>query len=430
MKFLKTVFFFLCFFATIGAFAQSSSDLKKKRDKLNEELDQLNHEFQETTQNKKATLKQLNILKAQINVRTEKINTINSEMRLLDNQISENNNTVHNLQKQLTQLKKEYAAMILFAYHNQSAYNKLMFIFASNNFNQAYKRLTYLQQFGSYRQRQAESIQGTEKDLHVKINELDQTKKQKSNLLSDQETEKATLGKEKNDQVEVVSNLSKQEGQLKQQQRDLQAQKAKVDRELNAAIRREIEEARRRAEEEARAAERAAAAKAKAESREAPAPVVRKITKASTNSEVLNATPEAAKLSNDFLGNKGRLPWPVANGIPAQGFGSYTTGAGIRSDNSGVDIKTNQGANVRAVFSGEITNVNNIGGTYMVIIRHGEYFTAYENLRSVTVEKGQKVTTKQVLGVAATDSNGETLITFDLYKGTTAVNPMSWLAPN
>ena len=179
MKFFKILLFSLCTFAASSALAQSSADLKRQRDALNQELEQLNHQYQETLNDKKVSLKQLSLLRAQINLRTSKINAINSEIKLLDNQIQENSNTVHTLQGQLEQLKKEYAAMVLFAYHNQSAYNKLMFVFAADNFNQAYKRMKYLQQFGSYRERQAESIRNKQDDLHEKINELDKTKKDK-----------------------------------------------------------------------------------------------------------------------------------------------------------------------------------------------------------------------------------------------------------
>ncbi|WP_183564541.1 murein hydrolase activator EnvC family protein [Mucilaginibacter sp. SP1R1] len=429
MKFLKAVFFIITVFIAVDVHAQSSAELKRRRDKLSEELEQLNKDYQETASNKKATLKQLSLLKAQINLREEKINIINSEVRNLDNQISESNNTVHSLQNQLDQLKKEYAAMVLFAYRNQSAYNKLMFIFASKDFNQAYKRLKYLQQFGTYRERQAGYIQGTQKELHVKITELDKNKQEKNNLLADQEKEKETLGKEKNNQVKVVSDLSQHQGQLKQQQRDVQAKIAKTNREIGAAIRREIEEARRKAEEEAREAARIAAAKAKAENK-APAPVAAKPVVRSTSS-ILNATPEAAKLSNDFLGNRGRLPWPVANGGITQGFGVYTTPEGIKSESTGVDIRTNQGSSVRAVFDGEVIKVVDVSGTYLVMIRHGEYFTVYANLRSVSVARGQKVATKQVLGTVATDpSTGETEAHFEIYKGVSAVNPKIWLAPN
>jgi septal ring factor EnvC (AmiA/AmiB activator) len=205
MKFFKEPHYFLfCICSFLGVFAQSSAELKRRRDKLTEELEQLNREYQETASNKKVSLKQLNILKAQINLREEKITNINSEVRNLDNQISESNNTVHSLQSQLDQLKKEYAGMVLFAYRNQSAYNKLMFIFASKDFNQAYRRLKYLQQFGTYRERQAGYIQGTQKDLHVKIVELDKDKKQKKTCCKARKKKKIELGKAKNNQVKVI----------------------------------------------------------------------------------------------------------------------------------------------------------------------------------------------------------------------------------
>jgi septal ring factor EnvC (AmiA/AmiB activator) len=430
MKFLKAIFFLLFVFAAISVHAQSSADLKRQREQLTQELERLNHEYQETANNKKTTLKQLNLLRQQISLREQKIDNINSEVRNLDNQISESNNFVHNLQSQLDQLKKEYAAMILFTYHNQSGYNKLMFIFAAKDFNQSYKRLKYLQQIGSYRERQAAYIQDTQTELHVKINELDRNKKEKNNLLLDQEKEKATLGKEKNSQVQVVADLSKHEGQLKQQQQDVRRKIAKTNREINAAIQREIEEARRKAEERARADAKAAAT-AKSENREPPAPRTRAITRNSSTSEVLNATPEAAKLSNDFLGNRGSLPWPVANGRLKQGFGQYFDADGIKNESNGWDIKTNPGASVRAVFQGEVKSISNISGTFLVVIQHGEYFTAYSNLRSYSVKQGQKVSTKEVIGTVALDSStGDAIVSFSLYKGTTPVNPKIWLTPN
>jgi septal ring factor EnvC (AmiA/AmiB activator) len=431
MKFFRAALFLFFVFAASGVFAQSSAELKRRRDKLTEELEQLNREYQETASNKKVSLKQLNILKAQINLREEKITNINSEVRNLNNQISESNNTVHSLQNQLDQLKKEYAGMVLFAYRNQSAYNKLMFIFASKDFNQAYRRLKYLQQFGTYRERQAGYIQGTQKDLHVKIVELDKDKKQKNDLLQSQEKEKEELGKAKNNQVKVIVDLSKHQGELKQQQRDVQKRIARNNKEIVNTIKREIEEARRKAEAEAREAARIAAAKAKAENREVVAPTKKAITKSSTNSEILNSTPEAAKLSNSFLGNKGRLPWPVATGQLVHGFGTYNDADGIRNDNAGYEIRTSTGAPVRSVFDGTVSRVQDIAGAYLVIISHGEYFTAYQNLKSVNVAVGQKVATKQTIGTVALDpSTGDATTIFTLSKGTTFVDPRLWLAPN
>ncbi|WP_295800098.1 peptidoglycan DD-metalloendopeptidase family protein [Mucilaginibacter sp.] len=431
MKFLKAALVLILVFAAFSVHAQSSADLKRQREALTKQLEQLNNEYQETANNKKTTLKQLNLLKQQISIREEKIANINSEVRNLDNQISESNNFVRNLQTQLDQLKKEYAAMVLFTYRNQSAYNKLMFIFAASDFNQAYKRLKYLQQIGTYRERQAGYIQETQTELHVKINELDKNKKEKNNLLVDQEKEKKTLGAEKNAQVQVVADLSKHEGQLKEQQQEVQRKITRTNREIASAIRREIEEARRRAEEAARAEARAAAARAKAENKEAPAPRARTINKNSSDREVLNATPESAKLSSDFLENRGSLPWPVTNGSLKQGFGIYYDETGIKNESSGWGIKTNPGSSVRAVFQGEVSSIVNVSGTWLVVIKHGEYFTAYSNLKSYSVKAGQKVTTKQIIGTVATDSStGEAVVEFDLYKGKTPVNPKIWLAPN
>jgi murein hydrolase activator len=432
MKFLKAVLFIVFVFAALAVHAQSSADLKRQRDELTRQLDQLNQEYDQTVNNKKATLKQLNLLKEKINLREEKINNINSEIRNLDNQIAESNSSVHNLQSQLSQLKKEYAAMVLFTYYNQSSYNKLMFIFAAKDFNQAYKRLKYLQQIGTYRERQAGYIQETQVELHVKINELDKNKKEKSTLLVDQLKEKESLGKEKETQVQVVADLSKHEGLLKQQQQDIQRKIAKTNKAINTAIRREIEEAKRKAEEEERARQREAAARAKAENKEAPVAVKpRTAVKNLSNSEVLNATPEAARLSNDFLQNRGSLPWPVSTGSLKQGFGIYYDNEGIKNESYGWDIKTNQGASVRAVFNGEVTHISDVSGTYLVIIKHGEYFTAYSNLRSYNVKQGQKVTTKQVIGVVSTESStGEAIVNFAIYKGLDPVNPKIWLVPN
>lgn len=422
---LKKAFLFLLFVGfAMHSFAQSSAELKRKRDKITEELDNLNDEYTKISRDKRTSLKQLSLLKAQIDLREEKIKTANSEIRLLDHQISNNSNNVRSLQSQLNQLKKEYAAMVLFAFRNQSAYNKLMFIFAANNFNQAYKRLKYMQQFGDYRQRQAGYIEGTQKDLHVKIVALDHDKKEKKNILQDQEKEKEKLGKEKDNQAQVVNTLSKEEKRTKKEMAQQNRLLSQIRKSIGAAIRREIEEARRKEAEAARIAA-ATAAKAKAENK--PTVVVKP---ASKGTDVLSATPEAAKLSNDFLGNRGRLPWPVANGAIVGKFG-LTYIQGIKTDNSGVDIKTSQGAAVRSVFSGEVSKVENVDGSYLIVIRHGEYFTAYMNLRTTSVSKGQKVSIKQTIGSAGVDpESGDSQVHFELWKGFTPQNPQSWIADN
>ncbi len=420
MKSLKCIFFLFFFCLASQAFAQSSSDLRRQKEALTREIESLNRSLNQTANNKNLSLKEIRALNAQIRLREKKINIINSEVKLLNNQISDNTNTVRSLQSQLNKLKKEYAAMVLFAFRNQSAYSKLMFIFAAENFNQSYKRLKYLQQFSEYRKKQARYIEGTQKDLNVKIVELDRNKQEKSSLLSDQQKEKKTLGIQKNSKSKVLSSLTTQEKKLKQELTQKQKESARLNRAIQNAINREIEEARKRAEAEAKAE----LAKAKAENRAAPdaRPVA-------SGSSILSATPESAKLSSDFLGSRGNLPWPVSNGMVIEDFGNHTIGRNVTVENNGVDIKTAPGSQVRAVFAGEVAAVQNISGSYAVLIRHGEYFTVYSNLKSVSVSRGQKVTLKQNIGVVITDPvDGTTEVHFEVRKGATPLNPASWLS--
>ncbi|WP_207426515.1 murein hydrolase activator EnvC [Pedobacter sp. SYSU D00535] len=417
---LVRVFLFLVLLGFAGSsYAQSSAELKRRKDALNREIEMLRRSQSQVRNNKKLSLKQINALNAQIRLREEKINTINSEIRLLDNEISENTNTVRSLQSQLNKLKKEYAAMVLFAFRNQSAYSKLMFIFASQDFNQAYKRLKYLQQFGDYRKKQAKYIEETSKELGIKLVQLDRSKKSKNNLLHDQENEKVTLGKEKNNHSQQLSKLSKQEKQLRQELSKKQREAASLSRAIQNAINREIAEARRR-----EAAARAAAeAKARAENREVPA-----AKPASRGTSVLASTPEAARLSSDFLSNRGKLPWPVSNAAVTERFGTHKVGA-VTVDNDGITIRTNQGAAIRAVFDGTVAQVGAIGSDHYVLISHGEYFSVYFKLRSVSVSRGQKVSVKQTIGVVSTDSeDGTTEMQFQIRKGAAPMNPESWLA--
>jgi septal ring factor EnvC (AmiA/AmiB activator) len=331
---------------------------------------------------------------------------------------------VHNLQTRLADLKKEYAGMIRFAQRNRSSYDKMMFIFASSDFNQAYKRIKYLQQFGQYRKKQAAYIQGTEKDLNNKIVVLDQNLKSKSSLLQEQVSEKSKLDKKKNEQSVVLNQLSRQEKQISQDIQKKRREQDAINRKIRAEMQRIIALERKREEDRLKEEQRIAAAKAKAENRPVP---VAPVAKAKTNSELLRATPEAAKLSDAFESNRGSLPAPVANGYITAHFGSYKVDQ-ASANNEGITYQTSEDASVRAVFNGTITGVGIMIGKYYVIIRHGEYFSVYQNLKSVNVTKGQAVTTKQTIGVAGLNE-GTPEVGFQINKGgTLPLNPESWLA--
>jgi len=215
-------------------------------------------------------------------------------------------------------------------------------------------------------------------------------------------------------------------------------QKQKEERRINAAIkeiiRREIEAERRRAEAARRAAEAAAERNRKTnESATNSKGKNNTSTKGNTarksDSEVLRSTPEAIKLSNDFRSNRGSLPWPVSNAKIMQGFGGESVGRNVNWDHESVKIQTSSGAAVKAVFAGEVSSVLTMYGQRIVMIKHGEYFTVYNNLGSVSVSKGQKVSTGQTIGTADVDSDtGVPMVDFSVYQGATPLNPMSWLA--
>ncbi|WP_342330379.1 peptidoglycan DD-metalloendopeptidase family protein [Pedobacter sp. FW305-3-2-15-E-R2A2] len=439
MKLNKLLLLLLLVCSATIAVAQNSSELKRKKEAIQREIELLQRNLTKTAKNKKLTQAQINALNTQISLMQNKITVINSEIKNLDNQIHENTNTVINLKGQLSQLKKEYAGMIRFAQRNRNAYEKMMFVFAASDFNQAYKRIKYLQQFGQYRKKQAGYIQGTQKDLNYKIVVLDKNLKEKSSLLHEQENEKDKLGKNKNEQAQVLNKFNKQEKQYRQDIVTRKKQQAQIDRSIRAAIVREIAIARKKAEEAARAAERAAAAKAaaeraaaiaKAKAENKPAPVAAvakpKTVTANSSNNYLTATPEAAKLSAAFESNRGSLPWPVATGTTTESFGKHKEGQATY-DNAGITIQTNEGAAVRSVFNGKVTKVGNALGRYYVLIKHGQFFTVYQNLKSVSVGQGDDVSTKQTIGTVASSGDMPEL-QFQIYRGAVAQNPAGWLS--
>ncbi|WP_025145409.1 murein hydrolase activator EnvC family protein [Pedobacter jeongneungensis] len=430
MKLQKLLFILFLSVLTLSAVAQTESQLRRKKEAIQREIEQLQKNLNKTASGKKLTLQQINTINAQIRLRQDKIGTINSEIKNLDNQISQNTNTVHTLQGQLGDLKKEYAGMIRFAQRNRNSYDKMMFIFASKDFNQAYKRIKYLQQFSQYRKKQAGYIENTQQDLNGKIKVLDKTLREKSDLLKEQERERERLGKDKSEQSVVLNKLSKDEKQFKQDINTRKKQQAQIDRAISAAIQRAIEEARRKAAEEARrkAAEEAriAAAKAKAENKPAPATPAAPTAKAKSTGELLTATPEAARLSAGFENNRGRLPWPVATGTITERFGLHKVDQASYT-NDGVDITTSDGATVRAVFAGKVAAVQVFMGRTVVLINHGEYFTVYQNLRSVSVSVGNDVDTKQAIGVVA-NTGDDAILKFQIRRGQAALNPEAWIS--
>lgn len=389
------------------AFAQKQSkkDLENKKKELQKEIEYTNQLLAETKKNKKLSLGQLIALNKKISAREELIATISREISMLEKQIQENNNNISKLQADLERLKKEYARMVYYAYKNQDAYSRLMFVFASKDFEQAYMRLKYLQQYSDYRKKQAEAIVNTKKELNEKVQELETKKADKHVLLGNEQEEKKSLTSEKTEKEQVLSSLQQQETKLK---KDLEKKKQDAQK-LQQAIQRIIEQELEKAQKQAVAENK-------------PKP------------QKLILTPEAQQLSNNFSTNKAKLPWPVAKGIISEKFGvhPHPTMKNIDINNNGVDIATNNGSIARAVFDGEVKGVVNMPGAgQFVLIRHGEYLTVYSNLKDVYVNVGDKVTTKQNLGtILYDDDDAKTILHFEIWKGQTKLDPEDWLFKN
>lgn len=411
-KYSKTSYLFLMlmlfFTASQTGFAQNKNELEEKKKELQKEISLTNKLLNETKKNKELTLDEVLKLKSKISLRVELISAIDQEIRFVNKQINRNQDVILSLQKDLEKLKQEYAKMIYYAFKNKSTYNKIMFVFSSSSFNQAYKRLKYIQQYSEYRKKQGAAIVETQRELIAKIAELEKSKQEKSALLSLEQQEKQKLAVEQAEQETNVKKLQSKEQELRS---DLN-KKQEAERKLQKAIERIIEEEIRKARE--------AAAKANKGS--------------STTSESKTSfpmTPEALKLSNSFASNKGSLPWPVAEGIITDRFGQHPHPvlSGIIINNNGIDISTTKGAIARAIFDGEVSSVAIIpGGGKVVMIRHGEYLSVYSYLSEVYVNKGDKISTKQHLGTLISEPDkAKTNVHLEIWKGMTKLNPEYWI---
>ncbi len=398
----------LFFTASQTGFAQNKNELEEKKKELQKEISLTNKLLNETKKNKELTLDEVLKLKSKITLRVELISAIDQEIRFVNKQIIRNQEVILSLQKDLEKLKQEYAKMIYYAFKNKSTHNKIMFVFSSTSFNQAYKRLKYIQQYSEYRKKQGAAIVETQRELIAKIAELEKSKQEKSALLSLEQQEKQKLAVEQAEQETNVKKLQSKEQELRS---DLN-KKQEAERKLQKAIERIIEEEIRKARE--------AAAKANKGS--------------STTTESKTSfpmTPEALKLSNSFASNKGSLPWPVTEGIITDRFGQHPHPvlSGIIINNNGIDISTTKGAIARAIFDGEVSSVAIIpGGGKVVMIRHGEYLSVYSYLSEVYVNKGDKISTKQHLGTLISEPDkAKTNVHLEIWKGMTKLNPEYWI---
>lgn len=394
------------------------------QEKLEQRKSQILREIKEKEDQLKKVQSKEKTVKTQLKIQTEKIklkenliHTTEKQTKLLNNDMYINQININRLKKELVLLKEDYSKMISKSYKSRSEQSRAMFLLSSESFLQAYKRAQYMKQYASYRKTQGVEIQEKTLDLEGFNQIIGVQKTEKQKLIVENEKEKTELEKEKQIQQELEKAIKKDKKQIvaeiKKKQQETRAIDNQIEKLLKAAI--------------AAANKKTATAVAKAN----PKTVTAAATKATETSAKIVLTSEGQLIANNFKANKGKLPWPVEKGFVSLGYGDqahpvYKT---LVVHNSGVEITTDQGSSARAVFGGEVISVMILSPVNKaVMIQHGDYFTVYQNLSSVSVSKGDKVSTKQPIGKIRTSGDtGKTVLKFTISQNTTYSNPASWL---
>lgn len=387
----------------------------------------------QTQKRKEASLGQLNALKEKLDVQKGVIRNISSELRYIESDVRQTENQVQQTQQSLEQLKAEYSRLIYASSKTANSYNRLMFLFAAESFNQLMLRLRYVRQYSEVRKAQAAQITSVQQRLNRQLTGLTEKKQEKSSLLSTQLAENRNLSTLKVQQDQVVTKLSQQEEELRRELAKRQEAVRKLDNLIAQRVREEIARAARVAA--AKAAAKAAAERAAAggEAASSPGSTARTSPAAEAAAERVDRvtlTPETAVISSSFAENRGRMLWPVARGFISQHFGRHAHPVlkNVIVENRGVDIQTSAGEAVRAVSAGKVLTVTSIAGmNNIVMVQHGEYFTVYAKLRSVSVSEGDNVQAKQPIGTVYTNSEGTSELQFQVWRNSSNLNPESWL---
>ncbi|WP_236023887.1 murein hydrolase activator EnvC family protein [Flavobacterium flabelliforme] len=389
--------------------------LEQRKAQIQQEIRDNEKLLQSVKKKEKSAFNVVIIQNTKIQLKEKLINTTEKQTKLLSNDMYINQVQINKLKKELEILKEDYAKMIVKSYKSRSEQSRAMFLLSSENFLQAYKRAQYMKQYTGYRKMQGEEIKSKSTklvDFNDKLN-IQKTAKQK--LIAENERERISLEKEKQEQVKLVNVIKKDKNKISKEISKKQQEYRLVDRQINKLIREAI-----------------AAANRKAALEKAKANPSKPVSTAAVSSSVIELTPEAKIIADNFRANRGRLPYPVEKGYISLGYGNQTHPLfnTITVHNSGVEITTDKGANARAVFGGEVTSVIVLSPVNKaVMIQHGDYFTVYQNLSSVSVSKGDKVSIKQSIGTVRTNGEtGKTVLKFLILQNTTYNDPDNWLS--
>jgi len=374
-----------------ASFSQSKEELQKRIEKNQKEIELTNQIIKNTKQNKKSSLNHLYVLKKRINLRDNLIKQLNQQISNLDTQIIYNQEAIKLLNQDLQKLKKNYAKIIYYAYKHKNDLDQMMFILASESFNQAYKRYKYLKQYAEYRRSQGQEIVIKTQKLEYETQKLKSLKKDKKEILAYKTQEKVKL---KNERIKVNNRVRELKNKQKKLRRELK-DKQRIIAQLENEIEKIIEEERNRT----------------------------RLWK--------NLTERQKQISKNFQNSRGKLPWPINDGVITRKFGEHDHPVlkGIKTYNNGVDINVNNKSEVKSIFDGVVRKVVSIPGANLtVIIRHGNYLTVYSNLVDVTVKTGNFVMKGDVIGEVYNDQSGdENLLHIEIYRESEKLNPEVWL---
>ena len=401
--------FSVLFFGNFSALAQPGNkqqQLEQQRESILNDIKKINTLLFKTRGVKKTVLSEVEDINQRIKAQQNLIRVTNQQANLLTRKINENLTQISLLRNELQQLKEDYAAMVQKSYKSKSQQSRVLFLLSSEDFLQAYKRVQYMKQYANHRKKQGESIKAkTELLQQLNLDLIDQ-RKEKDLLISENIAAKAKLKKEKELQQTLITSLKKEESTFTKQIRAKQQKANKINGQIKKLIRDAIAAANKKARENKS-----------------------KTTIASATKFAL--TPEAAAIAKDFKNNKGKLIWPVKQGLVINKYGTrqHPQFPNVTQTFHGVEIATNANAQARAVFNGEILQIQQLkNANKAVMIQHGDYITIYYNLATISVKKGDKVSTKDPIGKVFTHPvTKQTVIKFMVYRNDTEMNPADWV---
>jgi septal ring factor EnvC (AmiA/AmiB activator) len=421
----KLLIILLCFLSVQLVNAQTAQDkarLEKERQDIQNEIAEIQENYNKVRGLKKESLAKLGILQRKLELQDRLIANINKDIKRLNDNIYLSTLDINHKQVELDTLKAQYARSVVYAYQNKSSYEFVNFIFSASSFNDAMRRVSYMKSFRDYRKQQVANIIEAKKQLEDRKKQLLGQQSEKKSVLQNQQQQQNELANQKKEKDAVVSKLKSQENSLSKEIAAKKKRDKQLKAQIDAAIRREIEIARKKAEADALA--------------ERNANVASTANTTTTSTTKTTARPKSyldlnakdVKLNADFVKNKGKLPWPVDNGVVTIPFGPSTVDK-LQVNNPCITIATpSAGSPVKSVFDGEVTTVSNAGDQMVVIVRHGKYFTVYSLLSSASVSRGQQVTAGQVIGRTGADEDGSGgQLEFYIMDESKNVNPTPWL---